>query len=440
MICLMLQSCDKEFLEKKPDKALLVPTALKDFQTLMDNELVMNVSPALGVIGSDEYYLTDALLTSLTGMEINTYLWKKEIYDAGEQVNDWNYPYQQVFYANAVLQGLEQAGREKESPGQWDKMKGSALFYRAHAFYQLAQLFAIPYHPVTAASDRGIPLRLSPDVTTVSKRASVKESYERVIADLTEAVALLPLQADYKTRPTRAAGLALLARTYLAMQDYDKALAHSESALALKSTLIDFNTLNTSLAKPIAGKNEEIIFYSSMLSYIFSFRALISQADVDNYADNDLRKAAFFTTRANGDINFKGTYTGNLEYFGGLAVDELYLIRAECLARKGKAPEALGVLNTLLEKRWKQGTFVPQSAASADEALELVLEERKKELLFRGTRWTDLRRLNTETRFAVTLTRSANSPVTSLPPNDKRYIMPIPDPEVLINGIEQNER
>ena len=437
-ISLCLLSCEKDFLEKKPDKALLIPKSLKDFQTLLDNELVMNLVPALGVISGDEFYVTDALYTSMSGTERNAYLWNKEIYDAGAQLNDWNIPYRQVFYANAVLDGLEETGRESELPSQWDILKGSCLFYRAHAFYQLAQVFAAPYSK-NAAADKGIPLRLSADVTLKLQRASLRETYDRIIADLETAVLLLPDKTDYKTRPSKVAGYALLARVFLSMKDYDKALLNTESALSKYSSLIDYNTLNMALNKPILGTNEEIIFYSSVMSYSYATRAIVTVADYNSYHSNDLRKTVFFLKNA-GDWNFRGTYTGNLNFFGGLAVDELYLVKAECSARKGNTSTALLALNILLEKRWKKGTFQPLTAQTADEALALILAERKKELLFRGTRWTDLRRLNSESRFAVALSRTINNQQAVLPPNDKRYVLPIPGVEVELSGIEQNER
>lgn len=439
LISIFLLSCEKDFLEKKPDKALLIPKTLKDFQTLLDHESVMNLVPALGVISGDEYYLTDALHTSLSGMERNAYLWNKELYDAGSQLNDWNTPYQQAFYANVVLDGLTVTGRDGESPLQWDVMKGSALFYRAHAFYQLAQLFAAPYSG-NAATEKGIPLRLLADVTLKTPRASVKATYDQILADLEAAVLLLPEKADYKTRPSKVAGYALLARVYLSMKEYDKALLNAETALSKYSTLMDYNTLNMALTKPIPGTNDEIVFYSSVMSYTYATRAIVTVGDYNTYHSNDLRKTAFFVKNASGDWNFRGTYTGNLMFFGGLAVDELYLIKAECLARKGSTPAALLSLNTLLEKRWKKGTFQPLTAATADNALVLILAERKKELLFRGTRWTDLRRLNSESTFAVSLSRTINNQQAVLAANDKKYVLPIPDVEVELSGIEQNER
>lgn len=151
---------------------------------------------------------------------------------------------------------------------------------------------------------------------------------------------------------------------------------------------------------------------------MYTSLAIVSLDDYKRYNNNDLRKTAFFVKNASGNWNFRGTYTDNLNHFGGLAVDELYLIKTEYLARKGNTTAALQALNILLEKRWKKRTFQPFLTQTADEALTLILAERKKELLFRSTRSTDLRRLNLESRYAVTLSRTINNQQFTLPPND----------------------
>ena len=159
----------------------------------------------------------------------------------------------------------------------------------------------------------------------------------------------------------------------------------------------------------------------------------------NSYSVNDLRKTDCFVLNS-GFPYFSGTYDLKYYNYSGIATDEVYLIRAECYARTGKASAALKDLNTLLVTRWKTGTYIPYSANTADQALTEILTERRKELLFRGLRWTDLRRLNKDSRFAITLTRSYNGVTYSLPPNDQRYAMPIPDNEITNSGIQQNQR
>ena len=83
---------------------------------------------------------------------------------------------------------------------------------------------------------------------------------------------------------------------------------------------------------------------------------------------------------------------------------------------------------------------MPVTVTDADELLRIILQERRKELLFRSLRWTDLRRLNKDSRFAVTLTRKLNNDTYTLPPNDARYVLPIPQQEIEESGIQQNPR
>jgi hypothetical protein len=98
-------------------------------------------------------------------------------------------------------------------------------------------------------------------------------------------------------------------------------------------------------------------------------------------------------------------------------------------------------LNNLLSFRYLTGTFVPLTASGPEQALDLVLTERRKELVFRGSlRWTDLRRFNKDLNLQVTVTHIINGTTYTLPPNDPRYAMPIPDQEVQLTGIPQNPR
>lgn len=329
---------------------------------------------------------------------------------------------------------------------EWNRLKGSALFHRALAFYNLSQLFAGSFDQNTAAKTPGIPIRLTADVNEISVRGNLQNTYDQIISDLLESEKLLPDYAAFKSRPAKPAVQALLARVYQTMEAYDKAEVYASLSMQSAGKLIDFNTLNASSANPLPralpNGNDEVIFYNSLLvySYLRSPLTRIDSVLYSSYHPDDLRKTIFFIDRGNGVINFKGSYSGLATLFSGLAIDELYLIRAECYARKGNIPLAMKDLNTLLEKRWKKGKFFPISAANQADALKAILRERRKELISRGLRWTDLRRLNKDPSLAVTLKRFINGQTYTLPPNDKRYVLSIPENEIQGSRIEQNPR
>jgi hypothetical protein len=131
-------------------------------------------------------------------------------------------------------------------------------------------------------------------------------------------------------------------------------------------------------------------------------------------------------------------YSESAFVFSGIATDEMYLIKAECLARAGKVDEGIQTLNALLIKRWKTGTFVPFVAANVNDAMTKILKERRKELVFRTLRWEDLRRLQNDPLFSVTPKRIVNGQEYSLEPNSPRYLLKIPPTVIQLTGIQQN--
>jgi starch-binding outer membrane protein, SusD/RagB family len=445
LLCL-LYGCQKAFLETKPDKALLVPTTLADFRTLLDNLLVFNKSPGLTGIADGDFTTTDAGYRGWSlDQERNSYIWAEDIYGT-QSASEWNEAFAQIFYANVVLDGLNQVN-EAENAAEYRAIKGTALFNRAWVYYGLLQLFAPPYRSATAGTDLGLPIRTRADVTDLAQRSSVEETYRQVITDLEQARFLVPTAVSYKSRPTLPAVYALLSRVYLMRGEYSRSASYADSALALSPALLDYNTLTASATRPMPRAlpygNEEVLFYSAASSYTFTGSSAVAYLDpalFASYANNDLRKTCLFRDNGQGRINFKGSYTGVIPWFGGLATDEIYLIRAECRARTGNVPGAMADLNALLLKRWKTGTFVPMTAATADAALALVLTERRKELVGRNMRWADLRRLNLEESRRVSLSRVINGVTYTLEPGSKRYVYPIPPEEVRLSGITPNER
>jgi starch-binding outer membrane protein, SusD/RagB family len=438
-------SCQKDFLEKKPNKSLLVPTTFSDFQAILDNSNTMNYAPGMNILAADDLDNTaDGLDQVELPLEKNAFLWATDIYEGLPITPDWDTPYQQIFYANIVLDGLKAL---EQTSSQAKQLKGSALFYRSFALYQLLQLFAKPYDPATAATDPGIPTPLIANVSNRPGRGTIAETYQQLTEDLKVAATLLPQTNGLPTRPNQAAAYGLLARAYLTMQQYTQAIGAANDCLKINGQLLDFNELDPASGAPmpasIQGTNPEVLFYAfNLYSFYFLPSTVITGDLATSYSVNDLRKTILIDQNGPNQ-NFKGSYTGDLfsyGFFAGLATDEIYLTRAEAFARANRAADALTDLNRLLSKRYKTGMFSALTITDPEQVLKLVLIERRKELIGRGTRWTDLRRLNQDSRFALTLKRNIGGNTYTLLPNSPKYLFPIPDNEVGISGIPQNIR
>jgi starch-binding outer membrane protein, SusD/RagB family len=435
-------ACSKnQNLEDDPNSSGI--KTLADCQSLLNNRAVFNETPVLGEISSDNYFIDADFWQDLSKADRNAYTWQVDVFEGQKSVADYSIPYAQVHIANQVLAALSRIRISVGELGEKNNIEGTAYFFRAYAFYNLLQLFAMPYESATALDDFGIALPLTPDINTIYKRASMKDSYGQVITDLQQARKLL-IANVYHNQPSKPAADALLARVFLSMRDYVNAANYADSCLQQYNTLMNYNTLDPSAKYPIPYLNDEILYYSNLLSSNGIILARVgSHSIVDttlyaSYAVNDLRKEIFFLLDKKLPV-YSASYTGNTLAFSGLATDEIFLIRAECRARAGDVERALEDVNTLLRNRYKEGSFQPYYTTSFQDALQLILEERNKELVFRGLRWTDLRRLNKD-GAGIVLRRKINGNLYQLPPNDLRYIMPIPADAITNSKIVQNPR
>ncbi|UCA58263.1 RagB/SusD family nutrient uptake outer membrane protein [Chryseobacterium rhizoplanae] len=435
----ILSGCSR-FLDEKSDSNLATPTTLEDNQALLDRiaDVLSNFTSS-GMASSDEFYLSDADFDALDYQEDKRlYTWQKDYVSTNQGVgNDWFYCYKAIYISNAVLHNLE-----TYSISGAENVRGQALALRAIRYLDAAQIWCLAYNSATAQGDLGLPLRLDPDMNIPSVRSSVKQTYDQILKDLHEAVNLLPVKQVAATRPSKVAALGYLARTYLFMGDYDKALNYSLQALSLQNTLMDFNALNPTDSYPIKDMNSEVLLRATM-RISGPVRFAVAKIPVNlyqSYDGNDLRKSVYFRVNPNGEVLFKGNYTGgSTGKMTGVTIDELYLIAAESYAKTNDITNSMKMLNDLLATRWKTGTFTAFTASSKEEALQLIKEERQKELLFRGLRWADLKRYNRD-GAGITLTRTVKGQTYSISPNDLRYAIAIPEDIIKLTGMPQNIR
>lgn len=454
VIIVFLQACNSSFLDVKPSKQTIVPVTLEDYGLLLDNENVFGMSGAitLNFIGSDEYYLQDAIYNSLPTQTANlfqkqAYTWEKDIYTGDELRTDWSEAYAAILRCNVVLDGIENMDISAEQLKRYQEIKGSALFMRAYNYYGIAQVYCDAYHKETASQKLGLPLRKSADPTLNIQRSTLEETYTFMISTLQEALSLLPPKRVKMTmvEPTQQAVHALLTRIYMQQGEYELAAKHAKASLNIDNTLLDYADHESGAAVPfpLYGEgNTEILFYNnvgSMLTYAQP-RMNVSEEFLDLYLEGDLRKALFFTLYS-GAIVFKGTYSGRANlWFSGLARDEVYLNLAESLVRNGDLNESMNYLNSLRSKRIDKDVYQPFETTDQDELLRFILDERKRQLYFRGTHWEDVRRLNKDERFHRPLVRKIGGDTYTLEPNSPRFAWPIPPAAIQNGGYEQNTR
>lgn len=284
----------------------------------------------------------------------------------------------------------------------------------------------------------GLPLNLDSQLGKILGRSTLKQTYDQIISDLTQAESLLPESVPTPTRPSATAGRAMLARVYLAMDDYGKALFWASKVKGSRESLLDYSSLDPTLSSPIPTFNREVIWHAETSQYTAhtNLVGLVDTLLFDSYSQDDLRKSILYSRSAKG-IQFRGNYRGTRFFpFCGLTHAEVLLIMAECQVRTGRSGEGMETLGVLLKNRY-QGD--PELALAQD-PLDRVLQERRKELAFRSIRWSDLRRLNRDPRYATVITRELNGSRYRLEPNSGLYVYPIPENEVQYNKLEQNPR
>jgi hypothetical protein len=467
-LVVLLGGCSKDFLDVKQLKSLQVPHTIADFQAIVDYDFNFQggySAHTLGANGADEFIITNAMWNELaTGTSVylrDIYTWSKNINMLQYENNtDWGRSYMLIFYANQALSGIASITPAAHEQEAWNNVKGTALFMRAFRYYHLAQQFAFPYNK-SEDTPYGLPLRLEPDVTLKVNRSTVHATYKQMLEDALMSAELLPSNSKKSNyiRPGRVAAYALIAKIYLQMEEYEKAADYAGRCLDIQGALIDFNTLDAynpataydyMFVSDYGATNPEMIYftesdtrYGNSLNSIFLNRAEFDPALLALYGHGDIRYQAYFRPYTDFDNYrfpvFKGSYS-TYGYFSGMATDEIYLLRAECNARLNKMDDALEDLNFLLKHRFLPADYSPVTERDQSALLRIIFNERRKELVFRGVRWEDLRRMNKDPLLAQTLVREIGGQRYELPPGDNRYTWPIPMSEIDAAGLIQNPR
>jgi tetratricopeptide repeat protein len=454
-VVVMLTGCN-DYLDIKP-KGEKIPTTVSDYETLLNYESVQKVSDTYPAYLTDDVFLPDVAegtatpgLNSVDQSIRNLYLFKKEVFGDAQDDGFWFASYNRIYYYNTVIDNIMNADGSDEQ--QKLSIRAEALISRALEYLYLVNGYAKYYDVRTAGSDPGVPLILDEDISKKNLvRASVKDVYAQIQSDLQTALPNLPMQAKGNAfRASKAAGYGVLAKMYLYMGNYAEALKAANAVLEMNNSLLDLKKYAVVKAQSSIGRtnvpqdidNPENI-YIKFAPYVYGLSSKVFGSDelISLFSEDDMRLQVYFTKNFRNIPTDKYVWAPYLRANLAVSSPEIYLIAAECEAREGSIERAIALINKLRDNRIKNNTDIV--ATDRNDALQKVLEERRRELAMSGmVRYIDLKRLNQESQFAKTVTHVTGEGTFSLEPNSPLYVLPIPAKVMRFNknSMQQNER
>lgn len=342
--------------------------------------------------------------------------------------------------------------------------KAEAKIYRAYDHFLLVNTYAKGYDPQTAATDGGICIMDKFDLEAQPSKSTVAQVYDFIQKDIEDALPYIQEKPIDVYHPSLAFAYAFKAKVHLFKREIAKAKEAAEKSLSYNNQIFDMVAYNAQggpnvLAVP-AANNVEVLSYMYMTGYNemnFAYQYIISPELRTLFGTNDARFNLFFNTTSATNLDqgsntayWATVYTKFFYPTVGMKTTEVYLMLAECYARDNQFKEAVDVLNTLRAKRILSGTVNLTVPTTRKETMDLVINERRKELLLGFNRFFDLKRLNTETEYAKTVTRvfpivnkTVPQKTYTLQPNSRLYIVPFPlsvlqkNPNLTLNTDEK---
>lgn len=392
----------------------------------MSDELQENVNTEEDVDGGVGY--RDKMFPYFTWQQ-NLYIDKngKSSYESNES-QLWNQAYQLINNCNMVLDAADiLSTHSDEEKAEVKKVKGELYYLRASYYLMLVNLYGKPYTPSTAATEPGVPVKLSPNVEDKDfERASVADVYTLIVSDLNDAETLLASASAPASiyHPGVEAVYILRSRVALYMQDWATAKTYAQKAIDRDGYLLNLQEVS-SASYPLSRQNAEVVFSNgaSMLGnilfvnlgntntyYEVSPTWYLSDNLYSLFSDDDYRKTTYITTaddltnsfptyhKVDCSIASYGKYKEVSDVFS-VRTAEAYLNMAEAEAQLGNDGEACRWLSKLRENRIANGGTVGLAGA---ELINFVREERERELFLEGQRWFDLRRYMVDAKYPFT--------------------------------------
>lgn len=294
----------------------------------------------------------------------------------------------------------------------------------------------------------------------------------------------------------------LLSRVHLYQENWSDAASYAHKVMTNSNfKLLDLNVVETLTEEGYPfyktyhaySESSEVIWVygsvSDMGSWVMSYAGTSNPKDnnrvmhayfkasddlMDTYEDTDLRKERYIIKKAVRDErgidiwtpmaigklsvnipqdngislnNFYKPISGSGVFGRSLRLSEAYLNYAEAKAMMYQmgtdangATEAQDALDELRVKRYAANDFKSLDITDAEELIQFVRNERRRELCFEDHRWYDLRRWGMKEIKHVWYNDANTKSIFTLNQGDKGYTIPIPDEAMDLNAaLKQNE-
>jgi hypothetical protein len=365
-----------------------------------------------------------------------------------ESEDYWASMYEVIFRSNNILSFIDVADESNQT-----KYTAEAKFLRAYAYFKLVRLYgAVPL--VTSV--------VGPtDNEALFTRIPEAQIYAQIIDDLQEAINVL--DNTYKSRASKAAAQALLAKVYLtqASPNYSGAQQLCEAIITSDNfRLLDdfhdvfYSELNDEIIFAIqyeTGNSQESQSFSSEFTSAFRQGREDGQnivnsnlfADFATYGGNrtasSITNLGFLTQDGNEVIKFlpegsdittsPPTYGGNARNAGNdyiaIRYADVLLMHVEAILAGGQSTSDAGALSSFQKVRDRAGLTDAVSSITKDQ----LLVERRVELAFENQRWFDL------IRFGVAdAVLTAHAAEMGYVYSSRALLLPIPAREINISG------
>ncbi len=429
----------------------------------------------------------------------NIYCWEKNVKNNEIMDLTWRAAYERIYRFNTVLENLDKVIQTTEIVR--NQVEGEARFGRAYYHFMLLTQYCL-----WNENAPGIGYREGVNPDEIPERRTVGYTISRIYEDLSLAEDCLKkagrTQFDFasNTRPTIPTVQAFRARVDLYRGNYESALKNANAALDAHGELVDLNTdpyyMTMEMPNSLMLMQEDgsmTVKSTIMLPMLMNtpgrsfleYRELflpnvsttmmcgswipVSESFSELWDRNtDLRWQKFYNIHyyylmmspimgygivpwASGqylrELDFHtycrfysyGAYAGQIV---GMTTAEMYLIKAECMARTGGVEsDVVNVLKTLRRTRFSDTNV----ADNVGGTVQNVLDERYREM---GVFWRffDIKRLNGAENAGIEIRRKILSDPTDpnsvtelvIPANDLRWALPIYETQCELMGWKQN--